>query len=259
LAALARKVGLLPVIIINKAAPPPVLRGNLLLVALTGADIRYLAAADYEKEMDAHCDNVVAEYAQRGIKLYRVRPDRSQMLGAAAGLRSLLELREQVDAAGLDPVSITLSAASGSQAGMVLACRALEWDVQVRGVAPVIWREPLHARSARFANQLAETMHWPLRLSADDIHNDLAHVGEGYQMPTPASMNAVRLAAETEGIFLDPNYTGKALAALIDDLAQGTIDRKRPVIFWHTGGVPALFSADQEITEYLHAYQSTRG
>ncbi len=133
------------------------------------------------------------------------------------------------------------------------------WDVQVRGVAPVIWREPLHARSARFANQLAETMHWPLRLSADDIHNDLSHVGAGYQMPTPASMNAVRLAAETEGIFLDPNYTGKALAALIDDLALGTIDRQRPVIFWHTGGVPALFSADQEITEYLHAYQSTRG
>ncbi len=135
LAALARKVGLLPVIIINKAAPPPVLRGNLLLVALTGADIRYLAAADYEKEMDAHCDNVVAEYAQRGIKLYRVRPDRSQMLGAAAGLRSLLELREQVDAAGLDPVSITLSAASGSQAGMVLACRALDGMYKY-----VVWR-----------------------------------------------------------------------------------------------------------------------
>lgn len=258
LAALARKVGLLPVIIINKAAPPPVLRGNLLLVALTGADIRYLAAADYEKEMDAHCDAVVAEYAARGLKLYRVRPDRSQMLGAAAGLRSLLELKQQVDSLGIQPSSITVSAASGSQAGMVLACHAIGWDIEVRGVAPVIWREPLHARSARFANQLAEQMQWPIRLAPTDIINDLTHVGAGYQQPTPASMHAVRLAAETEGIFLDPNYTGKALAALIDDLASGAIDRTRPVIFWHTGGVPALFSADQEITEYLHAHSSAR-
>jgi 1-aminocyclopropane-1-carboxylate deaminase/D-cysteine desulfhydrase-like pyridoxal-dependent ACC family enzyme len=258
LAALARKVGLLPVIIINKEAAPPVLRGNLLLVALTGADIHYLPAADYEKEMDLHCDRVVAEYAQRGIRLYRVRPDRSQMLGAAAGLRGLLELKQQVDDAGLDPISITLSAASGSQAGMVLACRAIGWDVQVRGVAPVIWREPLHARSARFGNQLAELMGWPLRLSADDIINDLSHVGAGYQQPTQASLEAVRLAAETEGIFLDPNYTGKALAGLIHDLATGVIDAKRPLIFWHTGGVPALFSADQEITEFLHAHQSAR-
>jgi 1-aminocyclopropane-1-carboxylate deaminase/D-cysteine desulfhydrase-like pyridoxal-dependent ACC family enzyme len=208
--------------------------------------------------MDAHCDNVVAEYAQRGIRLYRVRPDRSQMLGAAAGLRSLLELKQQVDGAGIIPGSITVSAASGSQAGMVLACHAIGWEVEVRGVAPVIWREPLHTRSARFANQLAETMNWPLRLTADDIVNDLSHVGAGYQQPTPASLNAMRLAAETEGIFLDPNYTGKALAALIDDLATNAIDRERPVIFWHTGGVPALFSADQDITEYLHAHQSAR-
>ena len=258
MAALARKVGLLPVVIINKAEPPPVLRGNLLLVALTGADIRYLPAADYEKEMELHCDNVVAEYAERGIRIYRVRPDRSQMLGAAAGLRSLLELKRQVDERGLDPAAIVVSAASGSQAGMVLASRAIAWDIEIRGVAPVIWRELLHARSARFANQLAETMGWPIRLTADDIINDLSHVGAGYQQADSASLEAVRIAAQTEGIFLDPNYTGKAMAALIDDLASGAVDRERSIIFWHTGGVPALFSADQEITEYLHAHQSAR-
>lgn len=254
LAALARKVGLQPVIIINRAAPPPVLRGNLLLVALTGADIRYLAAADYEKEMELRCDEVVAEYAARGQRIYRVRPDRSQVLGAAAGLRAMLELRRQVNAFGITPRAVVLSAANGSQAGMVMACRALGWNVEVRGVAPVIWKEPLHARTARFGNLLAAEMGWPMRLEPEHIYNDLSHVGAGYQKADDASLEAVRMAAQTEGIFLDPNYTGKALAALIQDVRTGVLDRDDCYIFWHTGGVPALFSADQEVTDYLHAH-----
>jgi 1-aminocyclopropane-1-carboxylate deaminase/D-cysteine desulfhydrase-like pyridoxal-dependent ACC family enzyme len=58
----------------------------------------------------------------------------------------------------------------------------------------------------------------------------------------------------TEGIFLDPNYTGKALAGLIADLASGAVSRQSTIIFWHTGGVPALFSAEQQITDHLHAH-----
>ncbi len=254
MAALARKVGLLPIVIVNQPTAPPLLRGNLLLVALTGADIRYLAADDYEKGMERRCDEVVEEYARQNLQVYRIRPDRSQVLGAAAGLRALLELKGLVEAAGLDPDAVVLSAANGSQAGMVLACRAIGWPLPIRGVAPVLWKEPLHERTARFGNLLAQELGWPLHLEAAEILNDLSQIGEGYQCPTAASLEAVRLAAVTEGIFLDPNYTGKALAGLIADLASGAVSRQSTIIFWHTGGVPALFSAEQQITDHLHAH-----
>ena len=252
MAALARRVGLQPVVIVNRHEPPPALRGNLLLTALTGADIRYRHADDYEAEMERRCDEVVAEYAARGLKLYRIRPDRSQVLGAAAGLRAMVELRAQVEAQGINPQAVTLSAANGMQAGIVLACRALNWPLEVRGIAPVVWKEPLHARTARFGNLLAEEIGWPLRLEAADILNDLSHVGAGYQKADAASLEAIRMAAETEGIFLDPNYTGKALAALIHDVRSGVVAGDSRIIFWHTGGVPALFAIDEAVTEYLN-------
>ncbi|MCX6041858.1 MAG: pyridoxal-phosphate dependent enzyme [Caldilinea sp.] len=179
MAALARKVGLLPIVIVNQPAGPALLRGNLLLVALTGADIRYLAADDYEKGMERRCDEVVEEYARQNLQVYRIRPDRSQVLGAAAGLRALLELKSQVDAAGIDPDAVVLSAANGSQAGMVLACRAIGWELPIRGVAPVLWKEPLHERTARFGNLLAQELGWPLHLEAAEILNDLSQIGAG--------------------------------------------------------------------------------
>jgi 1-aminocyclopropane-1-carboxylate deaminase/D-cysteine desulfhydrase-like pyridoxal-dependent ACC family enzyme len=257
MAALARRVGLRPIVIVNRNTSPDILRGNLLLVALTGADVRYLSADGYEQDMERHCDAVVAEYAKCGMHVYRIRPPRSQVLGAAAGLRALLELKRQVNTCGIAPSIVVLSAANGSQAGMLLASRAIGWDVQIRGVAPVLWREPLHERTARFGNLLAQELGWPIGLASSDIVNDLSQVGEGYQQASKASLAAVRLAAETEGIFLDPGYTGKALAGLIADLRTGAVSRQASIVFWHTGGVPALFSADALITEHLHAHQQS--
>jgi 1-aminocyclopropane-1-carboxylate deaminase/D-cysteine desulfhydrase-like pyridoxal-dependent ACC family enzyme len=73
-------------------------------------------------------------------------------------------------------------------------------------------------------------------------------VGEAYGIPTPGCIEAIRLVARTEAVILDPNYTGKAMAGLIDQIRQGNADRDETVVFLHTGGLPALFLYERELT-----------
>jgi 1-aminocyclopropane-1-carboxylate deaminase/D-cysteine desulfhydrase-like pyridoxal-dependent ACC family enzyme len=72
------------------------------------------------------------------------------------------------------------------------------------------------------------------------VHDD--YIGAGYGIASPAGLEAIRLVAQTEGIFLDPVYSGKAMAGLIDQIRQGRIDRRHKALFLHTGGAPSLFA-----------------
>ena len=84
------------------------------------------------------------------------------------------------------------------------------------------------------------------QVKRDDLHLDLTQWQPGYEQPSEAASEAIRLLARTEGLFVDPVYTGKALAALLADVRSGRIARGERVLFWHTGGATALF-AEPEI------------
>ena len=75
------------------------------------------------------------------------------------------------------------------------------------------------------------------------------YYGEGYGMPTPEMVDSVRLVARTQGIVLDPVYSGKAMAGLIDLIRKGRFDREANILFLHTGGTPALFAYATEFAE----------
>lgn len=80
------------------------------------------------------------------------------------------------------------------------------------------------------------------RITAEDLINDESYIGSGYGIATPACVEAIRLLATSEGILLDPVYTGKALAGMIGHIRGGAIDPGETVLFLHTGGTPALFA-----------------
>jgi 1-aminocyclopropane-1-carboxylate deaminase/D-cysteine desulfhydrase-like pyridoxal-dependent ACC family enzyme len=90
-----------------------------------------------------------------------------------------------------------------------------------------------------------------LHLLPEQIFNLDRYVGEGYGLPTQEGNAALRLLAQTEGILLDPVYTSKAMAAVIDGIQSNTIKRGEKVLFLHTGGIPALFSYARELTADL--------
>jgi 1-aminocyclopropane-1-carboxylate deaminase/D-cysteine desulfhydrase-like pyridoxal-dependent ACC family enzyme len=96
------------------------------------------------------------------------------------------------------------------------------------------------------ARDAARALGWDVPLSEDDVESYDQYVGADYGVPSPESLAAIKLAARTEGLLLDPVYTGKAMAGLIDHARTGQLGQNDTVVFIHTGGLPALFAFKDE-------------
>lgn len=98
----------------------------------------------------------------------------------------------------------------------------------------------------KIANMSAKILGLDIEIEASEVISYSNYVGTGYGQITQEGIEAIRLVAEKEGIFLDPVYTGKAMSGLVDHIREGKIKRGEKVIFLHTGGVPALFAYGDE-------------
>ena len=110
---------------------------------------------------------------------------------------------------------------------------------------------PLDESVATGARDAAHTLGWDVPLSETDVESYDEYVGEDYGVPSPEALSAIKLAARTEGLLLDPVYTGKAMAGLIDHARRGLLGPDSVVVFIHTGGLPALFAFKDEILASL--------
>ena len=104
----------------------------------------------------------------------------------------------------------------------------------------------------KLANDVLALIKSPVHVTIEeDLHMDTGYYAPGYEQPNEAASEAIRLLARTEGLFVDPVYTGKALAGLIDYVRSGKVPQGSNVVFWHTGGATALF-AEHEILGKLY-------
>ena len=103
------------------------------------------------------------------------------------------------------------------------------------------------ARTAALGTRALRAIGSDETLRPEDFRTDLGYYGAGYEAPAPAATAAIRRLARTEGILVDPVYTGKALSGLIDYAEQGKIPRGSTVVFWHTGGATALFAEPEMV------------
>ncbi|MCL2583520.1 MAG: D-cysteine desulfhydrase family protein [Streptosporangiales bacterium] len=216
----------LPVTLVLAGEPSPP-AGNLLLDGLFGARIRW-AGERGPGGLATFADEVAAELTSAGGRPAVIPFGGSNRDGAAAYADAARELRGQVPA---DAVSVVALGSGGTMAGLVAGLGAPhvlgvhvgavpEPAAVVAGLAGAITAEPVSAGS--------------LRVRTDQV-------GAGYSTLTSQSAEAVRLAARTEGIVLDPVYTGRAMAGLTAAVRDGGIGPDTPVVFWHTGGLPGLF------------------
>src|SRR5690606_19589146 len=130
----------------------------------------------------------------------------------------------------------------GTQAGLELGARMFDAGYQVIGVAVSPGGSEKQQRAARIASAMADRLGIDASFDPDAFITDERHYGEGYAIPTAAGMEAIRLLARTEAVLLDPVYSGKAMAGLIDHIHTGEISPDETVVFLHTGGVPGLFA-----------------
>lgn len=213
--------------------------GNLLLDYLFGAEVRVVP--DKQARVAA-MERIEDELRAAGERPYVIPTGGSVPLGAAGYVAMVVELLAQLMVVGETPTRLYHATSSlGTQAGLVVGARALSAPFDVRGVAVEHPVEDLVATGVALANATAELLEVPAAFGDEDVAVDGGYVGEGYGVPTPEAMAAIRLVARTEGVVLDPVYGGKAMAALIGDARAGALNPTGSVVFLHTGGGPSVF------------------
>jgi 1-aminocyclopropane-1-carboxylate deaminase/D-cysteine desulfhydrase-like pyridoxal-dependent ACC family enzyme len=244
--AVAARFGLTNYIIKIPSQKDDPVNGNLLLDHIMGARIIDAPSADpeiIEQELAA----LVARLEGEGHVVYNVPKDPfSKIAGACAYLLGAIELLGQLDERGLTADHIFLASGTSS-AGLALAGKMLGESYRVHPVSVGPSRADIEAYVCAAANGIAGLLGLDARLSPDDISVHDEYAGEAYGIPTEAGLAALRLVGRSEGLILDPVYTSKAMAALVDQISQGTIDSNSTVVFIHTGGLPITFAYNQEI------------
>jgi len=244
-AAAASKLGLKAILLLHKGRRSDKIHGNLLLDHLLGADVRLL---DGNPKAPGIMEEVVEEFRRKGHNPYFIRGS-ALPLSAISYVNATLELHDQLDEWNLRADYIFLASASSTQAGLVLGAKCLQVSWRVVGICPSRTDEGIHASIAQLANGAAKILGLGIRVEPEEIVNyHDEYVGKGYGRMTKAGREAIDLLARTEGILLEPCYTAKAMAALIDQIRRGVIDPGETVIFLHTGGTPLLFTYGEELT-----------
>jgi L-cysteate sulfo-lyase len=214
--------------------------GNVLLDRLLGMRFEYRpAGADMQQAIEEVGEKLRAE----GAKPYLIPGGGSNPTGALGYAAVALELLAQANDLGLriDRV-VHATGSAGTQAGLVAGFETLNAGISVLGIGVRAPRAEQEAAVHRLAEATAAKLGLRGGIARDRVEANCDYVGEGYGIPTPGMAEAVRLLAEQEGIFLDPVYSGKAMAGLIDLIRRGSFRSDENVVFVHTGGQAGLFA-----------------
>src|SRR5207253_1106481 len=216
-AAAAAACGLRCVIVLRGHAPA-VATGNLLLDHLLGARIVFSG----ERAPEQVAEDVVAAETAAGRRTYRIPVGGSDEVGAAGFVAALEELKGQLDELRLRVDRVVFASSSfGTQAGLCVGAKALGFQAQLAGIAIDSTREELQAAVAGIAARLADRIGQPRSVAPEDVVGYDAYLGGGYAVLGQPEREAIQLAARHEGILLDPVYTGRAMAGLVDLVRRG--------------------------------------
>lgn len=222
-------------------------QGNLLLDRLLGAEIIFTGDPDRTR-LDEHIEAEAGRLRRAERQPYVIGRGGASPLGGVGYVAASLELLSQLMEHEVEPDY--LFCATGSccmQAGLLVGAKWLRLPYRLCGITVSRPREECLTRIEELARETAELLGLDLRITSDDIHVCDQHMGPGYGIPTPACLEAIERVAQTEGIFLDPVYTGKAMAGVIDLIQTGRIRADETVVFVHSGGSPALFAKSSAV------------
>ncbi len=219
--------------------------GNFLLDELFGAEI-HVCGNDDAAIADA-INTVERMVAGNGRSARWIPPGGSEPIGALGYVAAGLELAAQAAQLEINVSEVFhASATGGTQSGLVLGLHLAGSPASVRGVA--VYQSASDTRSA-VSLLMSECVDLLGVKSPPESTIDVidGHMGEGYGIPTDAMRNALSVFATTEGIALDPVYSGKAAGALLAAAEAGELDESTPTVFLHTGGNPGLFAYGRDI------------
>ena len=240
-AAAAKRLGL-HIIIIIAGRRPKRFEGNLLLCDLLGAELRF---ADWSRHSGV-VEHTIKALEQAGHSTYLLPFGGSTALACVAYFNTAIELLLQAQSLGIEIGHIAHASASGGlQTGLTLGIKALGSCATVLGIASSKHSDALVRRKANdVGNDLSRLLHIDLTIRAEDmcLFDHFSPSNSTLSADSSEIMGAIELVAQTEGILLDPEYTGKAMAVLLNLIRSDYFSKNENVIFIHTGGIPALFT-----------------
>ncbi|ELE9244220.1 D-cysteine desulfhydrase [Enterobacter kobei] len=239
-AAVAAKLGLHCVALlenpIGTRAENYLTNGNRLLLDLFNVQVEMVDALT---DPTAQLDELATRLEAQGFRPYVIPVGGSNALGALGYVESALEIAQQCEGAVSLSSVVVASGSAGTHAGLAVGLEQLMPEVELIGVT--VSRSVADQKPKVVTLQQAVAEQLALKAKADILLWD-DYFAPGYGTPNEEGMEAVKLLARLEGILLDPVYTGKAMAGLIDGITQKRFKDEGPILFVHTGGAPALFA-----------------
>lgn len=213
--------------------------GNVLLDNLHGATFEHRPSG---RDMQDELDDAAAAFARRGTLPYVIPGGGSNPTGALGYVNCAFELMGQINNLGLHfDHLIHATGSAGTQAGLVTGMALVCSPLPVLGIGVRAPRERQEASVLALANKTLGLFDNAPALASNAVMANCDYVGKGYGIPAASTLEAIKMLAELEGILLDPVYSGKGMAGLIDLVRSGHFKVGQRIIFLHTGGSAALF------------------
>ncbi|MBW8010906.1 MAG: D-cysteine desulfhydrase family protein [Chloroflexi bacterium] len=233
-AAAAARVGMDCILVLTGEEPEqPV--GNTFLDLLLGAELVWTA----QELRDATLKSVFQAAVDAGREPYLVPYGASNPIGAAAYVYAMREFLEQnIEADWI----VFASSSGGTQAGLVVGAYLYGFQGQVLGISVDEPAADLRVKVAKLATETSQYLENAINYAENDIDVNADYLGGGYAVMGEVEREAIQLFARHEGLLVDPVYTGRAAAGMIDLIRKGFFSKDDTVLFWHTGGTPALFA-----------------
>ena len=227
--------------------------GNVLLDHLHGATTSRRAGG---VDMAAEMELLAGRLRDEGRKPYIIPGGGSNPTGALGYVNCAFELVSQANDRELviDHI-VTATGSAGTQAGLITGLKALNAGIPLLGIGVRAPKEKQEENVYALAQRTAEKLGCPGVVARGDVVADSSYVGAGYGIPREDTLEAIRMFAQLEGILLDPVYSGKGAAGLIDHVRRGRFTKGQKVVFLHTGGAAGLFGYDAAFAEARKALE----
>lgn len=220
--------------------------GNVLLDRLFGANIHSVPAGT---DMDAAMQNVADDFRKNGANPYIIPGGGSNPTGALGYVNCAMELVGQLNDRSLKiDHLVTATGSAGTQSGLVVGLEGTRSGIPVLGICVNADKEKQEEKVFVLAEKTTEFIGIPGIVKHESVVANGDYVGPGYGLPTEGMIEAIELLAKEEGILLDPVYSGKGMAGLIDLIRKGKFEKDQNIVFLHTGGSAGLFAYRKTFT-----------
>ena len=253
-AAAARRLGMEAYLVLVKGVHVET-QGNLLLQNILSSTVSIVEIADPGEVFSAVPEKMteLADQLRSKGRNPLVIPAGAEMpLGTVGWVNAAEEIARQLQEQKIDAQYVVLAhSGGGTQAGLMLGFRQLRLPLAVIGISVTYKKDQAVNEVITLVNDTAKLLALETGVTQNAVVVFDDYIGPGYGIPTRECVAAIRLVAQTEGIFLDPVYSGKGMAGLIDLIGKGRFTSQDTILFIHTGGVPALFAYHQELASQL--------